>query len=106
MLRSFHYAAHKGFQDWAARKAVNPEVAGHWRDQIRVWKQSVCSRFVFAYIHRAQNASFLPSSPTTTAALLDVCLLNKAIYELGYELNSRPDWVSIPLEGVLEILGN
>lgn len=104
MLRSFHYAAHKGFQDWAASSAANPEAADGWQDQIRYWTQSVCSRFLAAYTETAKHASFLPSAPRATSALLDVYLLNKAAYELGYELNNRPDWVSIPLEGILEIL--
>jgi len=36
--------------------------------------------------------------------LLDAHLLEKAVYELGYELNNRPDWVRIPVEGILEML--
>ena len=36
--------------------------------------------------------------------LLDVYLLEKALYELGYELNNRPDWVRIPLAGILQLL--
>jgi maltose alpha-D-glucosyltransferase / alpha-amylase len=35
--------------------------------------------------------------------MLDIYLLEKAAYELGYELNNRPDWVSVPLEGILEL---
>ncbi len=37
-------------------------------------------------------------------ALLQVHLLEKAVYELGYELNNRPDWVAIPLEGISKAL--
>jgi maltose alpha-D-glucosyltransferase/alpha-amylase len=36
--------------------------------------------------------------------LLDVSMLEKAIYELGYEMNNRPEWVRIPLEGILQLL--
>ena len=36
--------------------------------------------------------------------LLDAYLLEKAMYELGYELNNRPDWIQIPMEGILEIM--
>ena len=35
--------------------------------------------------------------------LLDGYILQKALYELGYELNNRPDWIQIPLEGILQI---
>lgn len=36
--------------------------------------------------------------------LLDAYLLEKAMYELGYELNNRPDWIEIPIEGILGIM--
>jgi predicted trehalose synthase len=36
---------------------------------------------------------------------LDAHLLEKAIYELGYELNNRPDWIRIPLQGILDLIG-
>jgi maltose alpha-D-glucosyltransferase / alpha-amylase len=36
--------------------------------------------------------------------LLDVYLLEKGVYELGYELNNRPDWVKVPLQGLLQLL--
>jgi maltose alpha-D-glucosyltransferase/alpha-amylase len=35
--------------------------------------------------------------------LLDVFLLEKAIYELGYELNNRPEWLEVPLQGILQL---
>jgi len=35
---------------------------------------------------------------------LDAFLLDKAIYEIGYELNNRPDWISVPIQGVLQML--
>ncbi len=38
--------------------------------------------------------------------LLDVYILEKAVYELQYELNNRPAWVGIPLQGILQILGD
>ena len=37
-------------------------------------------------------------------SLLDVFLLHKAIYELNYEVNNRPDWIAVPLRGILGIL--
>ena len=43
---------------------------------------------------------FVPQSDEEFARLLDAFLLEKAIYELGYELNNRPDWVSIPIRGI------
>ena len=51
------------------------------------------------------SASFLPQTMEEFRLLLRIFLLEKAIYELGYELNNRPDWVQIPLRGTLDILG-
>ena len=53
----------------------------------------------------AGAAPFLPADPVQRAALLDLFLLDKALYELNYELNSRPDWTRIPLRGLAELLG-
>jgi maltose alpha-D-glucosyltransferase/alpha-amylase len=52
------------------------------------------------YFDVAGDASYLPKGQDAFAAMLDFYLLDKAIYELRYELNNRPDWVGIPLEGI------
>ena len=64
----------------------------------------VSSRFTSAYLETGRNSLFLPRPTGATARLLNIYLLNKAIYELGYELNNRPDWVMVPIEGILELL--
>ena len=51
------------------------------------------------------SASFIPASREELATLLDVYILEKAVYELQYELNNRPAWVGIPLQGIQQILG-
>jgi maltose alpha-D-glucosyltransferase/alpha-amylase len=57
-------------------------------------------------VQTAEGASFLPTEPRDFAFLLEGYMLAKALYELAYELNNRPDWVRIPLGGVLHLLGN
>ena len=57
-----------------------------------------------AYLKRAGSASFVPAAVDELEALLDAYLLEKAVYELAYELNHRPAWVRIPLAGVRQIL--
>jgi maltose alpha-D-glucosyltransferase / alpha-amylase len=52
----------------------------------------------------ARPGGFLPEDDEQLVILLDCCLLEKAVYELGYELNNRPDWAFIPLRGLLQLL--
>jgi maltose alpha-D-glucosyltransferase / alpha-amylase len=71
---------------------------------LRVWFTWTAAAFLRAYTAEAAGADWLPQDEDEFGILLDVYLLEKAIYELGYELDSRPDWVRIPLEGMLHLL--
>jgi trehalose synthase-fused probable maltokinase len=110
MLRSFHYAAVKGMRDWFSVSGTETDgasdaVAGaDWQSRASFWRDSVSRRFLTAYLATAQSGRFLPGSAEGVRKLLDSYLLSKAVYELGYELNNRPDWVIIPLSGILDIM--
>ena len=52
----------------------------------------------------AGSANFFPASAEDRELLLNFYLLNKAVYEMGYELNNRPDWVEIPLSVIVYLL--
>jgi maltose alpha-D-glucosyltransferase/alpha-amylase len=54
----------------------------------------------------AGSVNFLPKDPAQLRTLLRAYLLEKALYELRYELNNRPEWVSIPLDGVMQYCGS
>jgi maltose alpha-D-glucosyltransferase/alpha-amylase len=60
--------------------------------------------FLKAYLEAAGDAPFLPREPAQRDVLLGIYLLEKAVYELGYELNNRPGWVRVPLAGILDLL--
>jgi len=113
MLRSFHYAAIKGMRDWLERSGGNPDSGGGAAgpgssdrlDRAMFWRESVSRRFLKSYLAVATRGRLLPESADTVRSLLDGYLLSKAVYELGYELNNRPDWVIIPLAGILDIMG-
>ena len=64
------------------------------------WAEASCGAFWNAYVARAAEGSLLPS-PRSTVILRDAFELQKAVYEVGYELGHRPDWVSIPLRALL-----
>jgi maltose alpha-D-glucosyltransferase / alpha-amylase len=101
MLRSYSYAAHASlFAHTASRQAVLDRLEA-WA---RVWQLWTAAAFLKGYLAAAGNATFLPADPVQHAALLNLFLITKAFYELNYELNNRPDWVRIPLHGVLELL--
>jgi predicted trehalose synthase len=64
----------------------------------------VADTFLRAYLEVTADAGFLPTDERQLSGLLDFFLLEKAIFELGYEANSRPRWIDIPARGILEIL--
>ncbi len=102
MLRSFHYAAYTGlFGRVGATPQENPAFLEPW---ILFWYQWVAAAFLRAYMEAASEGPFLPRTRREIEVLLDGLLLEKAIYELRYELNNRPDWVKIPIAGILQLL--
>jgi maltose alpha-D-glucosyltransferase/alpha-amylase len=98
MLRSFHYAAYTVF---ATRVAAERGALEPWA---QFWYEWVGSAFLRAYLHRAGDAAFLPRAREELATMLRVYLLEKAVYEVGYELNNRPDWTWIPLRAITQLL--
>lgn len=106
MLRSFHYAAFASvFNTTNAAEAHSERT----RQRLRVaqaWYSWVAADFARAYLDEAGSASFIPANTQQLANLLRLHLLEKAVYELSYELNNRPDWVRIPLAGILSLLSS
>ena len=102
MLRSFHYAAYSSLVGQVA--GVRPEDSAVLEPWARFWQLWVSATFLNAYLSVTKDAHFLPQDQDDLFVLLDAYILQKAIYELGYELNNRPDWVGIPLDGIRQIL--
>jgi maltose alpha-D-glucosyltransferase/alpha-amylase len=98
MLRSLSYAAWASLLQFTSR---GPEAFARLEPWARLWEQSTAAVFLRAYRDAAAPGSFLPSPVEHLRALLDACLLDKALYEVLYELNHRPGWVGIPLRGLL-----
>jgi maltose alpha-D-glucosyltransferase/alpha-amylase len=101
MLRSYHYAAYAGLFAFTQDR---PEDFARLEPWAELWQQWVSAAFLRAYRESAGSAAILPALPEDFAALLDAFMLDKAFYELAYELNNRPDWVRIPLRGILSLL--
>ena len=100
MVRSFHYAANAQLllneTTYAGRDATA------LAQRADAWYRTVSQAYLDAYYATCGDADFLPADPADRAALLDLFILEKAIYEVAYELNSRPAWLPVPLSGVLE----
>jgi predicted trehalose synthase len=71
---------------------------------MRFWTHWVSVTFLRAYLEAAWGAGFLPRTQEELRAMLELYVLDKAVYELQYELNNRPDWVRVPLWGLLQLL--
>jgi len=100
MVRSFSYAAFTGLGAATHTRPENVERLAPWAD---VWEAQVSATFLRAYRGATPDADFLPSDADDFDVLLHAFVLDKAMYELGYELNNRPDWVHIPLSGLLRL---
>ena len=102
MLRSFHYAAWTALSRYGQQQGSVPDAV---RAQVESWRTRVSADFVSSYEQSVAGAASYPNDPAFAQALTDLFLLQKAIYEIGYELANRPDWVEIPLSGVRDLLG-
>ncbi len=105
MLRSLRYAAHAAISQYGkaeaadgAGQSVNLERWG------RYWRLWVSAAFLGAYLHTARRVPCLLPTNDDLAAVLDTLLLEVVMYELGYELATRPEWVHIPVRDALEAL--
>jgi maltose alpha-D-glucosyltransferase / alpha-amylase len=101
MLRSFSYAAYASLLNYTAR---HPEDVSRLEPWAQLWERSVVSEFLRSYRHSAEGATFCPVETVDFHALLNIFVLDKAMYEVLYELNSRPAWVRIPLMGITALL--
>jgi maltose alpha-D-glucosyltransferase/alpha-amylase len=99
MLRSFSYAAH------AARIKREPGAAATDAALATVaeWQRGAAHHFREGYLKAAAGLASVPADDGGFQATLDLFLIEKALYELRYELAQRPDWVAIPIHGLLEL---
>lgn len=103
MMRSFHYAAFGVLSMELPGAQTRPED----RETLEPWARhffQACSRaFLTSYIRTAEGGGFLPTDPEQLRTLLEIHLVEKALYELLYELNNRPSWAELPLRGLLDL---
>ena len=100
MIRSFSYAALTGLGVATHTRPGDVERLSPWA---RLWEAWVSAAFRRAYFAATDGTALVPRDPNDFDALLRGFVVEKALYELAYELNNRPDWVHIPLLGLLNL---
>jgi maltose alpha-D-glucosyltransferase/alpha-amylase len=101
MLRSFHYAAYAALLQ---NESLSAEDVKKLQPQAETWYKSVYNLFLDKYLETAGNQNFIPTDVHDLKMLLETFILEKAVYELNYELVYRPDWVMIPINGIKAIM--
>jgi maltose alpha-D-glucosyltransferase/alpha-amylase len=102
MLRSFNYAIRSALMNIVADRAEPLERLEPW---ITLWEERTRQAFLEGYAEGARGAASYPENEEHARALIELFTLEKALYEIRYELDNRPDWVGIPIRGVLDLLG-
>jgi len=100
MIRSFSYAAYAALDHFVQR---HPGTAKSLEPWAQLWQNAVSAEFLTAWRTTMISNPHLTPQPPQANRLLNAYLLEKALYELLYELNNRPAWVRIPLAGILAL---
>jgi maltose alpha-D-glucosyltransferase/alpha-amylase len=100
LVRSLDYAALAALRGGSVRPSDVPRLEPF----ARAWSAAMSAAFVHSYLMTLAGSGLIPEAPAQVSALLDFYLLDKCLYELDYEFNNRPDWVSIPLYGLLGLM--
>lgn len=101
LLRSIDYSAGAAF---IRALAAAPDDSGALAGDLENWRQVAVSTFISAYRESMFDPRLWPEDPAAARRLLKFFLLEKAFYEIEYELAYRPDWLNVPLRGALHIL--
>ncbi|MDX2214199.1 MAG: maltose alpha-D-glucosyltransferase [Oculatellaceae cyanobacterium bins.114] len=102
MLQSFHYAASYALQSEVNSGMIHPDQYARMHQWSQFWEYWVSAAFLHTYLATANQDSFLPTNQQELKVLLDHYLLERAIQDLNYELNNRPEHIKIPLQRILQ----
>jgi maltose alpha-D-glucosyltransferase / alpha-amylase len=100
MLRSLEYGSAAALRDGRHRVEDIP-LLQQWAG---AWAQWTSASFLGGYLDRIAGSRLVPPNDGDLELLLRFFLLEKVVYEIGYELNNRPEWVEIPMRGLLNLL--
>ncbi|MGA2939302.1 MAG: maltose alpha-D-glucosyltransferase [Syntrophobacteraceae bacterium] len=103
MVRSFQYTVYIALLKESHVRVEDVATLEPWAE---FWYRSSSAVFLHSYFDTVKGSGLIPDNDEELKTLLDCFLLDKAIYEIGYELNNRPDWVMIPLKGLRLLFEN
>ncbi len=101
MVRSFHYAVYSAL---FRHTSVRTEDAALLDPVAEPWYTCVAGNYLAEYLKTVNGSGLLPDEEEHIEELLNAFIINKAVYEIQYELGSRPGWIGIPLRGIMSIL--
>ncbi|MGF1587338.1 MAG: maltose alpha-D-glucosyltransferase [Bacteroidales bacterium] len=101
MLRSFHYATYSALFKHTAIRQEDVEILEKWAE---LWYHYISGIFIKNYLQVVEKTKLIPDNQEDLETMLNTYILEKAVYELNYELNNRPDWVIIPVKGIKSIM--
>ena len=104
MLRSFHYAATFSLNDSIENGLIREEDRESLQSWARFWQTLTSAEYLNSYLEVIGESNLLPPSRQDTEFLLNIYTLEKAIFELGFELQNRPELAWIPLQGIIQTL--
>lgn len=102
MIRSFRNVAFEGF---LKTTHVEKENINSILPFARLWAHYMVSFFMKAYLDTVRDSSFIPTDKQDFQMMVETYMLEKALYDLNYELKNRPDWAIIPLRTIKSIIG-
>ena len=103
LLRSIDYAAHLSLDRFTQER---PQDRSTLQPFVRQWRTLTAQAFLEGYEEAVAGSGVYPHDSAAGRALIAFFMLEKALYEISYELGRRPAWVTIPLEGLLDLLGD
>jgi maltose alpha-D-glucosyltransferase/alpha-amylase len=102
MIRSIRNVAYEGF---LKTTHVEKENINSLLPFARLWAHYMVGFFMKAYLETVKSSSFIPTDKHDFEMMVETYMLEKALYDLNYELKNRPDWVIIPVRTIKSILG-
>ena len=102
MIRSYSYAAYAALFAYSVHAPDEYPLLEPWAE---TWQHSAADAYLNGYLVGIEREPLVPREDAGRRLLLSAFVLDKALYELDYELNNRPDWVRIPLIGIRKLIG-